>query len=82
LKIKEKKNLFLVLSFIPGHSLFLPAQNEGSKEPINSLSFVNLFSSEMQEGVSCYRIPAIITATNGDIIVAIDKRVPSGGDFK
>ncbi|MFT6810543.1 MAG: sialidase-1, partial [Saprospiraceae bacterium] len=31
---------------------------------------------------ACYRIPAIVTAPNGDVIVAIDERVPSCGDLK
>lgn len=44
--------------------------------------FKNLFYSKMQDGVSCYRIPAIVTAPNGDLIAAIDQRVPSCGDLK
>lgn len=44
--------------------------------------FINLFSADMKAGVSCYRIPAIITANNGDIITMIDERVPSCGDLK
>lgn len=44
--------------------------------------FVNLFSTGMVEDVSCYRIPAIITAPNGDLIATIDERVPSCGDLK
>ena len=43
--------------------------------------FIDLFNSKMQSGVSCYRIPAIITAPNGDLIAAIDERVPSCGDL-
>ncbi len=43
---------------------------------------INLFSSEMKEGVSCYRIPALVTAANADLIAAIDERVPSCGDLK
>lgn len=42
----------------------------------------NLFSATVKDGVSCYRIPAIITAPNGDLIAAIDERVPSCGDLK
>ncbi|WKN29908.1 sialidase family protein [Porifericola rhodea] len=41
-----------------------------------------LFSAEHQENISCYRIPALITATNGDLLAAIDERVPSCGDLK
>lgn len=48
----------------------------------SALKFENLFSAENKENVSCYRIPSIITAPNGDLIVAIDERVPSCGDLK
>ncbi len=41
-----------------------------------------LFSTSMNPAVSCYRIPAIVTAPNGDLIAAIDERVPSCGDLK
>jgi sialidase-1 len=44
--------------------------------------FKNLFNAKMWAGVSCYRIPAIITAPNGDLVAAIDERVPSCGDLK
>ncbi len=47
-----------------------------------NLIFTNLFSANSNQDVSCYRIPAIVTAPNGDIIVAIDERVPSCGDLK
>lgn len=46
------------------------------------ISFNNLFGSDWSEDISCYRIPAIVTATNGDLLVAIDERVPSCGDLK
>ena len=36
----------------------------------------------MKGGVSCYRIPSLVTAPNGDLIAAIDERVPSCGDLK
>jgi sialidase-1 len=45
-------------------------------------NYENLFYSGMKEGVACYRIPAIVTAVNGDLIAAIDERVPSCGDLK
>jgi len=45
-------------------------------------TYENLFFSGMKEGVACYRIPAIVTAVNGDLIAAIDERVPSCGDLK
>ena len=48
----------------------------------NQFDFIDLFNAENNSEVSCYRIPSIITATNGDLIAAIDERVPSCGDLK
>lgn len=48
----------------------------------DELKFQNLFSSSLKEEVACFRIPAIVTATNGDLIVAIDERVPNCNDLK
>ena len=42
----------------------------------------NLFDKNLNEDVSCYRIPALVTAPNGDLVAAIDERVPSCGDLK
>ena len=42
----------------------------------------NLFNQTIKEGVACFRIPSLITAPNGDLIAAIDERVPSCGDLK
>lgn len=44
--------------------------------------FQNLFDAKTKPGIACYRIPALITAPNGDLIAAIDERVPSCGDLK
>lgn len=44
--------------------------------------FQDLFNTSMSDGVECYRIPAIVTAPNGDVIAAIDERVPNCGDLK
>ena len=43
---------------------------------------VSLFSSDVESGIACYRIPALTTAPNGDLIAAIDERVQSCGDIK
>ena len=48
----------------------------------SDLNLYELFSSEENEEVSCYRIPSIITTSNGDLIAAIDERVQSCGDLK
>ena len=50
--------------------------------PAHAPVFQDLFNTSMSEGVECYRIPAIITAPNGDLIAAIDERVPNCGDLK
>jgi sialidase-1 len=47
-----------------------------------TLNFQTLFTANMQEDVACYRIPAIITAPNGNLIAAIDERVPSCDDLR
>ncbi|WP_416864380.1 MAG: sialidase family protein [Imperialibacter sp.] len=47
-----------------------------------AVDFKDLFNATRRAGVACYRIPAIITAPNGDLIAAIDERVPSCGDLK
>lgn len=44
------------------------------------LDFVDLFPQK--EGIACYRIPSIIMAPNGDLITAIDERVPSCADLR
>jgi len=58
------------------------AKKESLKIEENPLEIVDLFNTGMAEGVSCYRIPAIITAPNGDLVATIDERVPSCGDLK
>ena len=45
-------------------------------------NFKDLFNAKLKTEVSCYRIPAMITAPNGDLVVTIDERVPSCGDLK
>ncbi len=42
---------------------------------------VDLFNTTMRDGVACYRIPAMVTAPNGDIVAAIDERVESCSDL-
>lgn len=55
---------------------------EKPKSTTEGIEFTDLFNTSMNEDVSCYRIPAIATAPNGDLIAAIDERVPSCGDLK
>ena len=46
------------------------------------IAYQDLFNSTMRNGVSCYRIPALVTAPNGDLVAAIDERVPSCSDLR
>ena len=55
-------------------SFFLNAQDD--------LIFQNLFSSNKDPNISCYRIPSLATAPNGDLLAIIDERVESCGDLK
>ena len=48
--------------------------------PAQELEFTDLFPQK--EGISCYRIPSIVTAPNGDLITAIDERIPSCADLR
>jgi len=57
-------------------------QNETDKIADGVISYQDLFNTSMEEGVSCYRLPAIVTAPNGDLIASIDQRVPGCGDLK
>ena len=75
--MKFKTVIFLVI--LP---LLTRSQKDNSQTPNDPLQFINLFSTDMKEGVSCYRIPSIITALDGAIITTIDERVPSCGDLK
>lgn len=53
-----------------------------SKQLSGPTAFIDLFNAESNDEIACYRIPAIVTAPNGDLLVAIDERVPSCGDLK
>ncbi len=44
-------------------------------------AYRELFDSRMRPGVACYRIPSLATAPNGDLVAAIDERVPSCEDL-
>ena len=57
-------------------------QNKNFQIADGVLNYLDLFNSSNNPNVSCYRIPALATAANGDLIAAIDERVPSCGDLK
>jgi sialidase-1 len=74
------KNILLILFLSIFAIAYSQSGNKSKSEDV--IRYHNLFDATMQEGVSCYRIPAIVTAPNGDLLVAIDERVPSCGDLK
>lgn len=41
----------------------------------------DLFNTRQRPGVACFRIPALVTAPNGDLVAAIDERVASCSDL-
>ncbi|MFT5142693.1 MAG: sialidase-1 [Rhodothermales bacterium] len=43
--------------------------------------YQDLFNTSMREGVACFRIPSLVTAVNGDLVAAIDERVPNCRDL-
>lgn len=74
------KKLFVVL--IALITLSVNAQEKNAQIAKGIKEYHCLFDKSMNKDVSCYRIPAIVTAPNGDLIAAIDERVPSCGDLK
>src|SRR5690554_3591489 len=74
---KKMNNLFVKMKvFLVVILLFLFGKSYAQIE------FQSLFNTNLKEGVSCYRIPALAKAPNGDLIAAIDERVVSCGDLR
>ena len=63
-------SFFIVLSSM--------VKGQAGNEPV----IQNIFDTSLKTGVSCFRIPAIVTAPNGDLVAAIDERVPSCADLR
>ncbi len=78
-----KKLLFtlLITSLIACNAQKQTTAQDVTKTP-ETLVFNDLFNAAANDSVNCYRIPAIVTAPNGDVIAAIDERVPDCGDLK
>ncbi len=74
------RKIFISLLLIT--AIGVSAQKETYKIADGIITHQDLFNASMVEGVSCFRIPVIVTAPNGDLIAAIDERVPSCGDLK
>ncbi|MEA3461469.1 MAG: sialidase family protein [Bacteroidota bacterium] len=77
--MKRNVLLFFLLAIISSNIL---AQEEKPQLAIGLTEIHDLFNASDNPDVSCYRIPAIVTAPNGDLVVAIDERVPSCNDLR
>lgn len=74
---------YLLLSLLLIALLSSTAAQSTAPELANGLLEVHdLFNASENEAISCYRIPALVTATNGDLVAAIDERVPSCQDLR
>ncbi len=71
---------FIIIAFYFTFQFSSFSQNE-NLTIYDTLDFNVLFSNKNNSNVSCYRIPAITTAKNGDLIAAIDERVESCNDL-
>jgi len=63
--------------------MLMPASGQEEASLSEGLDQVHdLFNASENPDIACYRIPAMVTATNGDLVVAIDERVPSCNDLR
>ncbi len=74
------KNFLFILLISATALISCKSDNKKQKTAQESFS-VTLFKPDKKDG-SCYRIPAIITASNGDLIALADQRVGSCADLK
>jgi sialidase-1 len=76
-----KASLFtvLLLALLPLNAY---AQEQKPAIADGVVTHQDLFNSAADDSVACYRIPALVTAPNGDLIAAIDERVPSCADLR
>ena len=70
--------VFIILLIITSCS----AQNKAYQISDGMIQIHDLFNASANDSIACYRIPAIVTAPNGDLVATIDERVPSCGDLK
>lgn len=71
----------LIISALIFMSFNFYAQNNEDNIAEGIKQYHNLFDASDKEDVSCYRIPSIVTAPNGDLIAAIDERVENCADL-
>lgn len=75
-----KKHLLFILTLL--FTFSVNAQDKVHQMANGIESHQDLFNTSMNDSVSCYRIPALVTAPNGDLIAAIDERIPSCNDLR
>lgn len=73
---------YLLLAGLMIFHLLTPAQENNPQLPAGLLHTFDLFNADTIEEIACYRIPALLTATNGDLLAAIDERVPNCQDLR
>ena len=74
------KSLFTLLTI--GIVSIVWGQEDNLQSQSETLDFINLFDAAQQSNIACYRIPALVTAPNGDLLAAIDERGPSCADLR
>lgn len=72
---------FFIVFLITLFSISVFGQEEKPQIAEGIIEYHDLFNTSMNKNVACYRIPAIVTAPNGDLVAAIDERVPNGNDL-
>lgn len=80
LKSRKMRNYFIAV-FIALVPIIAFGQEEKPQIAKGIIEYHDLFNISMKENIACYRIPSIVTAPNGDLIAAIDERVPNGNDL-
>lgn len=73
----------LLLAFTLSCPILAPIFGQEAKQEIAQGVEIaeDLFNRGMRPGVSCFRIPFLVTAPNGDLVAAIDERVQSCRDL-
>ena len=75
----KKYTRFILLALF---TFSVNAQDKSHQMAKGIKSHQDLFNTSIKDSVSCYRIPALVTAPNGDLIAAIDERIPSCNDLR
>lgn len=68
--------ILILLAFSPN------AQNQVNQMANGIDRYEDLFNSSLNDSIACYRIPSLVTTPNGDVLAAIDERIPSCNDLR